>query len=94
MVALKAGLTLGQMLRAAKAVKSLPKQKIATLPQMPKKTGWKKPLFPKSKMFPSYSKYDLAIDTGIGAAAYGTYTVLSKKKKKNKKQQPKKYMVG
>ena len=72
MVALKAGLTLGQMLRAAKAVKSLPKQKIATLPQMPKKTGWKKPLFPKSKMFPSYSKYDLAIDTGIGAAAYGT----------------------
>ena len=94
MVAFKAGLTLGQMLSAAKAVNSLPKQKIATLPQMPKKTGWKKPLFPKSKMFPSYSKYALAIDTGIGAAAYGTYTILSKKKKKNKKHQPKKDMVG
>ena len=81
---IKAGLTLAQMLRATKAVKSLPKAKITKLPQMPKKTGWKKPLFPKSKMFPSYSKYDLAIDAGVLSAATAVGFAIKKKKKKKK----------
>ena len=84
---IKAGLTLAQMLRATKAVKSLPKAKITKLPQMPKKTGWKKPLFPKSKMFPSYSKYDLALDLGsVGVFAGGVAAYKSYKKKKKKKK--------
>ena len=81
---IKAGLTLAQMLRATKAVKSLPKAKITKLPQMPKKTGWKKPFFPKSKMFSSYSKYDLAIDAGILSAATAVGFAIKKKKKKKK----------
>ena len=88
---IKAGLTLAQMLRATKAVKSLPKAKITKLPQMPKKTGWKKPLFPKSKMFSQYSKYDLAIDTSLLAGGYGISKAFGigwnkDKKKKNKKK--------
>ena len=88
---IKAGLTLAQMLRATKAVKSLPKAK-TQLPQMPKKKGWKKPLFPKSKMFPQYSKYDLAIDTGLLAGGYGISKAFGigwhkdKNKKKTKKR--------
>jgi hypothetical protein len=70
------------MLRATKAVKSLPKYKMPKLPQMPKKTGWKKPFFPKSKMFSSYSKYDLAIDAGILSAATAVGFAIKKKKKK------------
>ena len=80
---IKAGLTLAQMLRATKAVKSLPKAK-TQLFTMPKKTGWKKPLFPKSKMFPSYSKYDLAIDAGVLSAATAVGFAIKKKKKKKK----------
>ena len=83
---IKAGLTLAQMLRATKAVKSLPKAK-TQLFTMPKKTGWKKPLFPKSKMFPSYSKYDLALDLGsVGVFAGGVAAYKSYKKKKKKKK--------
>ena len=78
---IRAGLTLAQMLRATKAVKSLPKAK-TQLPQMPKKKGWKKPFFPKSKMFSSYSKYDLAIDAGILSAATAVGFAIKKKKKK------------
>jgi len=87
-----ARLTLSQMAKAYTAVKKAPKAKqLATaLPKMPKKKGWKKPLFPKSKMFPQYSKYDLAIDTGILAGSYGIAKAFGigsdKKKKKNKKK--------
>ena len=45
---IRAGLTLAQMLRATKAVKSLPKAK-TQLPQMPKKTGWRKSAFGKTE---------------------------------------------
>ena len=86
---IKAGLTLAQMLRATKAVKSLPKAKIAKLPQMPKKTGWKKPLFPKSKMFPEYSPYDVATDLGATAVflgGYAGYKKLTNGKKKKKRK--------
>ena len=86
---IKAGLTLAQMLRATKAVKSLPKAKITKLPQMPKKTGWKKPLFPKSKMFPEYSSYDVATDlgaTGLVLGGYAGYKKLTKDKNKKKKR--------
>lgn len=51
-----------------------------------KKTGWRKPLFPKSKFAPSYSAKDLAIDTGIGAAGYGVYKYAKSKEKKKKKK--------
>ena len=86
---IKAGLTLAQMLRATKAVKSLPKAKITKLPQMPKKTGWKKPLFPKSKMFPEYSPYDVATDlgaTGLVLGGYAGYKKLTNGKKKKKRK--------
>ena len=86
---IKAGLTLAQMLRATKAVKSLPKAKITKLPQMPKKTGWKKPLFPKSKMFPEYSPYDVATDLGATAVflgGYAGYKKLTNGKKKKKRK--------
>ena len=86
---IKAGLTLAQMLRATKAVKSLPKAKITKLPQMPKKTGWKKPLFPKSKMFPEYSSYDVATDLGATAVflgGYAGYKKLTNGKKKKKRK--------
>ena len=83
-------LTLAQMLRATKAVKSLPKKKVTAASlgfKMPKKTGWKKPFFPKSKMFPSYSKYDLALDLGsVGVFAGGVAAYKSYKKKKKKKK--------
>jgi len=84
-----ARLTLKQIAKAYTAVKKAPKAKqlAIALPKMPKKKGWKKPLFPKSKMFPQYSKYDLAIDTGILAASYGTYKYV--KKQKLKKNDPK-----
>ena len=84
---IKAGLTLAQMIRASRAVKALPKAKDLGF-KMPKKTGWKKPLFPKSKMFPQYSKYDLAVDVGSvgvftgGVAGYKSYKNRKKKKKK------------
>jgi hypothetical protein len=80
---IKAGLTLAQMLRATKAVKSLPKAKITKLPQMPKKTGWRKSAF--GKTFPNYSRYDLALDTSLLAGGYGIYKVASNKKKKKQR---------
>ena len=88
---IKAGLTLAQMVRASRAVKALPKAKGLGF-KMPKKTGWKKPLFPKSKMFSQYSKYDLAIDTGLLAGGYGISKAFGigwhkdKNKKKTKKR--------
>ena len=85
---IKAGLTLAQMLRATKAVKSLPKAK-TQLFTMPKKTGWKKPLFPKSKMFPEYSSYDVATDLGATAVflgGYAGYKKLTNGKKKKKRK--------
>ena len=88
-----ARLTLSQMAKAYTAVKKAPKAKqLATaLPKMPKKKGWKKPLFPKSKMFPQSSKYDLAIDTSLLAGGYGISKAFGigwnkDKKKKNKKK--------
>ena len=86
---IKAGLTLAQMVRASRAVKALPKAKIAKLPQMPKKTGWKKPFFPKSKMFPEYSPYDVATDLGATAVflgGYAGYKKLTNGKKKKKRK--------
>jgi|TARA_Y100000294_G_scaffold161432_1_gene165831 hypothetical protein len=85
-------LTLAQMLRATKAVKSLPKKKVTTASlgfKMPKKTGWKKPFFPKSKMFPEYSPYDVAIDLGSAGVFVGGvagYKKLTKNKKKTRKK--------
>jgi len=85
---IKAGLTLAQMLRATKAVKSLPKAKITKLPQMPKKTGWRKSAF--GKTFPNYSRYDLATDLGATAVflgGYAGYQKLTKDKKKKKRKE-------
>ena len=85
---IKAGLTLAQMVRASRAVKALPKAKDLGF-KMPKKTGWKKPLFPKSKMFPEYSPYDVATDlgaTGLVLGGYAGYKKLTNGKKKNKKK--------
>ena len=79
---IKAGLTLAQMLRATKAVKSLPKVK-TELFKLPKKTGWRKSAF--GKTFPNYSRYDLALDTSLLAGGYGIYKVASNKKKKKKR---------
>jgi len=85
-----AGLTMNQMAKAYKAIKSLPKKKVTAASlgfKMPKKTGWRKPLFPKSKMFPQYSKYDLAIDVGsvgVFAGGYAGYKKLTKDKKKKR----------
>ena len=57
--------------------------------KMPKKTGWKKPLFPKSKMFPQYSKYDLAVDVGsVGVFAGGVAAYKGLKKQKLQKNDP------
>ena len=85
---IKAGLTLAQMLRATKAVKSLPKAK-TQLFTMPKKTGWKKPFFPKSKIMPEYSPYDAAVElgaAGVFLGGYAGYKKLTNGKKKNKKR--------
>jgi hypothetical protein len=87
---IKAGLTLAQMVRASRAVKSLPKAKIAKLPQMPKKTGWRKSAF--GKTFPSYTRKDLAIDASLLAGGFGISKAFGigwhkdKKKKKKKKK--------
>ena len=85
---IKAGLTLAQMVRASRAVKALPKAKDLGF-KMPKKTGWKKPFFPKSKMMPEYSPYDVATDlgaTGLVLGGYAGYKKLTNGKKKNKKK--------
>ena len=83
-----ARLTLSQAAKAYRAVKKLPKAKALEF-KMPKKTGWKKPLFPKSKMFPEYSPYDVATDLGATAVflgGYAGYKKLTNGKKKNKKK--------
>ena len=85
---IKAGLTLAQMVRASRAVKALPKAKDLGF-KMPKKTGWRKPLFPKSKMFPEYSPYDVATDlggAGLVVGGYAGYKKLTKKDKNKKKK--------
>ena len=84
-----ARLTLKQMAKAYKAVKGQKKTKNALAFKMPKKTGWKKPFFPKSKMFPEYSSYDVATDlgaTGFVVGGYAGYKKLTNGKKKNKKK--------
>ena len=84
-----ARLTLKQMAKAYKAVKGQKKTKNALAFKMPKKTGWKKPFFPKSKMFPEYSPYDVATDlgaTGLVIGGYAGYKKLTNGKKKNKKK--------
>ena len=84
-----ARLTLKQMAKAYKAVKGQKKTKNALAFKMPKKTGWKKPFFPKSKMMPKYSPYDVATDlgaTGLVLGGYAGYKKLTNGKKKNKKR--------
>ena len=84
-----ARLTLSQMAKAYKAVKGQKKTKNALAFKMPKKTGWKKPFFPKSKMFPEYSPYDVATDlgaAGLVVGGYAGYKKLTNGKKKNKKK--------
>ena len=84
-----ARLTLKQMAKAYKAVKGQKKTKNALAFKMPKKTGWKKPFFPKSKMFPEYSPYDVAIDlgsTGVFVGGVAGYKKLTKNKKKTRKK--------
>ena len=84
-----ARLTLKQMAKAYKAVKGQKKTKNALAFKMPKKTGWKKPFFPKSKMFPEYSPYDVAIDLGSAGVFVGGvagYKKLTKNKKKTRKK--------
>jgi len=84
-----ARLTLNQMAKAYKAVKGQKKTKNALGFKVPKKTGWKKPFFPKSKMFPEYSPYDVAIDLGSAGVFVGGvagYKKLTKKKKKTRKK--------
>ena len=83
-----AGLTMNQMGKAYTAIKKLPKAKNKLAFQMPKKKGWKKPFFPKSKMMPNYSPYDLATETaaaGLVVGGYAGYKKLTKDKKKKKK---------
>ena len=84
-----AGLTMNQMGKAYTAIKKLPKAKNKLAFQMPKKKGWKKPFFPKSKMFPEYSPYDVAIDLGSAGVFVGGvagYKKLTKNKKKTRKK--------
>ena len=84
-----ARLTLKQMAKAYKAVKGQKKTKNALAFKMPKKTGWKKPFFPKSKMMPEYSPYDLATElgaAGLVVGGYAGYKKLTNGKKKNKKR--------
>ena len=80
-----AGITANQMVKAYKAVKKLPKAKSLAF-EMPKKTGWKKPFFPKSKIMPEYSPYDLATEVGAAGLIVGGYAGYKKltngKKKK------------
>ena len=81
-----AGLTMNQMARAYKAVKSQKKPKNKLAFKMPKKKGWRKPFFPKSKMMPNYSPYDLATEVGAAGLVVGGYAGYKKltngKKKK------------
>ena len=80
-----AGLTMNQMARAYKAVKSQKKPKNILAFKMPKKKGWKKPFFPKSKMMPEYSPYDLATElagAGLVVGGYAGYKKLTNGKKK------------
>jgi len=82
-----AKLTLNQMAKAYTAVKKLPKAKSLQF-KMPKKTGWKKPFFPKSKIMPEYSPYDAAVElgaAGLVVGGYAGYKKLTKDKKKKKK---------
>ena len=84
-----ARLTLSQMAKAYKAVKGQKKTKNALGFKVPKKTGWKKPFFPKSKMFPEYSPYDVATDLGATAVflgGYAGYKKLTNGKKKKKRK--------
>jgi hypothetical protein len=57
--------------------------------KMPEKKGWKKPLFPKSKMFPEYSPYDVATDLGATAVVLGGYAGYKKLTKKDKDKKKK-----
>ena len=80
-----ARLTLSQAAKAYRAVKKLPKAKALEF-KMPKKTGWRKPFFPKSKMMPKYSPYDVAVDLGAAGLVVGGYAGYKKLTKKDKKK--------
>ena len=81
-----AGLTMNQMGKAYTAIKKLPKAKKPVGFRIPKKKGWKKPFFPKSKWMPNYSPYDLATEVGAAGLVVGGYAGYKKltngKKKK------------
>jgi len=81
-------LSMKQMAKAYKGVKSQPKKKPKLGFEMPKKTGWRKSAF--GKTFPNYSRYDLATDLGATAVflgGYAGYQKLTKDKKKKKKKE-------
>jgi len=83
-----AKLTLNQMAKAYTAVKKSPKAKLPKF-KMPKKTGWKKPFFPKSKIMPKYSPYDAAVElgaAGLVVGGYAGYKKLTNGKKKKKRK--------
>jgi|TARA_Y100000034_G_scaffold42572_1_gene52116 hypothetical protein len=77
-------LSMKQMAKAYKGVKSQPKKKPKLGFEMPKKTGWRKSAF--GKTFPNYSRYDLALDAALLSGGALVYSSLSKKKKKKKKE--------
>ena len=80
-------LTLNQMFKAYTAVKKLPKASYGVA--IPKKTGMRKPFFPKSKIMPEYSLYDVATDlagAGLIVGGYAGYKKLTKKDKDNNKK--------
>ena len=67
MAYLKSPVIVGQSLKWL--LKERAKAKISKLPQMPKKTGWRKSAF--GKTFPSYTRKDLAIDASLLAGGFG-----------------------
>ena len=88
-----ARLTFGQMARATAGVKKFIAKQAKQAKKDPfdiriKKTGWKKPFFPKSKIMPEYSPYDAAVElgaAGLVVGGYAGYKKLTKDKKKKKK---------
>ena len=77
-------LSMKQMAKAYKAVKSQPTKKAKLGFEMPKKTGWRKSAF--GKTFPNYSRYDLALDVGALSVGVGIGAAIRSNKKKKKKE--------